>query len=86
MTCQRNDNATSEVAVVAAVAVKRKIGESRVERVCVAHDGGQIINTDGTANQIEVEVIQTVSRTLIEQLRWWNSCAGAARRCCRRIG
>jgi CO/xanthine dehydrogenase Mo-binding subunit len=66
----RYNNATTYVAVVAEVAVNRKSGEIRVERVCVAHDCGQLINPDGTINQVEGGVIQTVSRTLMERVRW----------------
>ncbi len=66
----RYNNTITYVAAVAEVAVNRKTGEIRVERVCVAHDCGQIINPDGTANQVEGGVIQTVSRTLMEQVRW----------------
>jgi nicotinate dehydrogenase subunit B len=58
------------VATVADVAVNRRTGEVRVERFYVAHDCGQIINPDGLKNQIEGNVIQTVSRTLIEDLKW----------------
>ena len=36
----------------------------------VAHDCGQIINPDGVQNQIEGNVIQTVSRTLMEELKF----------------
>ena len=39
-------------------------------RVCVDHDCVQIIHPDGLANQIEGGVIQTVSRTLMEQVQW----------------
>ncbi len=66
----RYNNATTYVAAVAEVAVNRATGEIRVERVCVAHDCGQIINPDGTVNQVEGGVIQTVSRTLMEQVTW----------------
>jgi CO/xanthine dehydrogenase Mo-binding subunit len=66
----RYNNATTYVAAVAEVAVNRKTGEIRVERVCVAHDCGQVINPDGTVNQVEGGVIQTVSRVLMEQVRW----------------
>ncbi len=66
----RYNNATTYVAAVAEVVVDRRSGEIRVERVCVAHDCGQLINPDGTANQVEGGVIQTVGRTLIEQVRW----------------
>lgn len=66
----RYNNATTYVAAVAEVEVNRKTGAVRVTRVCVGHDCGQIINPDGLANQIEGGVIQTVSRTLIEQVEW----------------
>ncbi len=36
----------------------------------MTHDCGQIINPDGVKNQIEGNVIQTVSRTLIEDLKF----------------
>ena len=66
----RYNNTTTYVAAVAEVEVNRKSGEVRVTRVCVGHDCGQIINPDGLANQIEGGVIQTVSRTLMEQVEW----------------
>lgn len=66
----RYNNAVTYVAAVAEVAVNRKTGQIRVERICVAHDCGQLINPDGTANQVEGGVIQTVSRVLMEQVRW----------------
>ena len=66
----RYNNATTYVAAVAEVAVDRRSGEIRVERVCVAHDCGQMVNPDGVANQVEGGVIQTVSRTLMEQVNW----------------
>jgi CO/xanthine dehydrogenase Mo-binding subunit len=37
-----------------------------VRRVCVAHDCGLIVNPDGLRNQIEGNVIQSISRTLKE--------------------
>ena len=66
----RYNNTTTYVAAVAEVEVNRKTGEVKVARVCVSHDCGQIINPDGLANQIEGGVIQTVSRTLMEQVQW----------------
>lgn len=66
----RYNNATTYVAAVATVVVNKKTGDIRVERICVAHDCGQIINPDGTINQVEGGVIQTVGRTLMEQVRW----------------
>ena len=58
------------VAAVADVEVNRRTGKVRVERFFIAHDCGQIINPDGLRNQIDGNVIQTVSRTLIEDLQW----------------
>lgn len=58
------------VAVVADVSVNRRTGRVKVDRFHVAHDCGQIINPDGLRNQIEGNVIQTTSRTLIEDLAW----------------
>ena len=62
--------ARTYVAAVADVEVNRKTGEIRVPRVYLAHDCGQIVNPDGLKNQLEGNVIQTVSRTLIEELKY----------------
>ena len=59
--------------MVADVEVDRKTGVVRVKRFYVAHDCGQIINPDGLKNQIEGNVIQTASRTLIENLKFSRS-------------
>jgi nicotinate dehydrogenase subunit B len=40
----------------------------RVSRVWVAHDCGLIVNPDGVRNQIEGNVVQTISRTLKEEV------------------
>jgi nicotinate dehydrogenase subunit B len=58
------------VAAVAEVDVNRGTGEVRCTRFFVTHDCGQIINPDGLKNQIEGNVIQTVSRTLLEELKF----------------
>jgi nicotinate dehydrogenase subunit B len=58
------------VGAVADVEVNKKTGRIRVTQFAVAHDCGQIINPDGLRNQIEGNVIQTVSRTLIEDLKF----------------
>jgi len=58
------------VGVVADVEVNRRTGKVRVEKCYVAHDCGQVINPDGLKNQLDGNVIQTVSRTLIEDLQW----------------
>jgi CO/xanthine dehydrogenase Mo-binding subunit len=56
------------VGAVAEVEVNRGTGEIRVPRFFVVHDCGQVINPDGLRNQIEGNVIQTVSRTLKEEV------------------
>jgi CO/xanthine dehydrogenase Mo-binding subunit len=58
------------VGAVADVEVNRRTGKVKVTRFFVAHDCGQIINPDGLRSQIEGNVIQTVSRTLIESLQF----------------
>jgi CO/xanthine dehydrogenase Mo-binding subunit len=56
------------IGAVADVEVNVKTGKVTVTKFYVAHDCGQIINPDGLRNQIEGNVVQTVSRTLIEEL------------------
>ncbi|TMG83054.1 MAG: xanthine dehydrogenase family protein molybdopterin-binding subunit [Betaproteobacteria bacterium] len=58
------------VGVVADVEVDKKTGKVTVKKFYVAHDCGQIINPDGLKNQIEGNVVQTTSRTLLEELRF----------------
>ncbi|MFI5109795.1 MAG: xanthine dehydrogenase family protein molybdopterin-binding subunit, partial [Terriglobales bacterium] len=60
--------ARTYVGAVADVEVNRKSGEVRVKHFAMAQDCGQIINPDGVRNQIEGNVIQTVSRTLKEEV------------------
>jgi nicotinate dehydrogenase subunit B len=62
--------ARTYVAIVAEAEVNRRTGEIRVPRVYLAHDCGQIINPDGLKNQLEGNVIQTVSRTLLEEVKF----------------
>lgn len=70
------------VGVVADVEVNRRTGHVQVTNFYVAHDCGQIINPDGLRNQIEGNVVQTVGRTLYEEIKFdrsrvtsvdWNS-------------
>jgi CO/xanthine dehydrogenase Mo-binding subunit len=56
------------VAGVAEVEVDRRTGRVRVPRFFVAQDCGQIINPDGVRNQVDGNVIQTVSRVLMEEV------------------
>lgn len=66
----RYQNEHTYVAMVADVAVDRVTGKVRVEHVYCSHDCGQVINPDGVANQIEGGIVQTVSRTLIEDVQF----------------
>ena len=66
----RYNNTITYVATVAEVEVDRKTGQVKVLRLVVAHDCGQMINPDGVLNQIQGGAIQTVSRTLMEDVRW----------------
>jgi nicotinate dehydrogenase subunit B len=58
------------VGMVATVEVVRATGVIKAKHFSVVQDCGQVINPDGTKNQIEGNVVQTVSRTLIEQVRY----------------
>lgn len=66
----RYDNDRTYVATVLELAVNRKTGQIRVTDIWCSHDCGQIINPDGTRNQIEGGIIQTVSRVLMEELKF----------------
>jgi nicotinate dehydrogenase subunit B len=57
-------------AVVAEVEVNRSSGAIRILRIAMTHDCGQIINPDGLRNQIDGSILQTISRTLIEELKF----------------
>lgn len=56
------------VAQVADVEVDKSSGQVTVKKVTVAHDCGIIVNPDGLSNQIEGNVIQSVSRALMEEV------------------
>ncbi len=62
--------ARTYVGVVADVEVDRPTGKIRVSRIFMTHDCGQIINPDGLRNQIDGNILQTISRTLIEELKF----------------
>ena len=64
------DRTEAYVAAVVDVEVRPDTGVVRVRRVCMAHDCGLIVNPDGLRNQIEGNVIQAISRTLKEAVRF----------------
>jgi nicotinate dehydrogenase subunit B len=57
-------------AVVAEVEVDTSTGKVRVTRITIAFDCGLIINPDGVRNQIEGNMMQGVSRTLFEEVKF----------------
>jgi len=60
------ENDQAIVACIAFVQVDTQNGNVRAKRIVIAHDCGLIINPDGLKNQIEGNVIQSLSRTLKE--------------------
>ncbi|HVX99390.1 MAG TPA: molybdopterin cofactor-binding domain-containing protein [Pseudorhodoplanes sp.] len=52
------------------VAVERASGKIKVERVVCAHDCGLIVNPDGARAQVEGCILQTLSRTLFEDVQF----------------
>lgn len=66
----RYDNVRTYAAAVMAVEVDIRSGDIRVTHTWVAQDCGQVINPDGIRLQVEGQVIQTLSRTLREEITW----------------
>jgi CO/xanthine dehydrogenase Mo-binding subunit len=58
------------VALIADILVDRATNNIRVERITAAVDAGLIVNPDGLNNQIEGAIIQGISWTLKEALRF----------------
>ncbi len=55
---------------VAEVEVDKTTGNVAVKRFTLSHDCGLIINPDGLKNQIEGNIIQGVSRALMEEVKF----------------
>ncbi|MGA9191917.1 MAG: molybdopterin cofactor-binding domain-containing protein, partial [Anaerolineales bacterium] len=64
----RYENDGAYVATVAQVRVDPERGAVHVERLISAHDCGLIVNPDGVTNQIEGNLIQSLSRALFEEI------------------
>jgi CO/xanthine dehydrogenase Mo-binding subunit len=62
----------TKVAIVAEVDVDRSTGKIWARKFTVAHDCGQIINPDGIKHAIEGNVVQGISRTLWEEVKFDN--------------
>jgi CO/xanthine dehydrogenase Mo-binding subunit len=50
------------------VEVDKTTGQVAVQRITLAHDCGLIVNPDGLKNQIEGNILQGVSRALLEEV------------------
>jgi len=61
-------HAENHVAVGMEVAVERASGHIRVTRAVCAHDCGLMINPDAVQAQLEGNILQTLSRTLHEEI------------------
>jgi nicotinate dehydrogenase subunit B len=64
---QRNG---TRCAIVAEVDIDRTTGRIWARRFTIAHDCGQIINPDGLKHTIEGNIVQGVSRTLWEEVKF----------------
>jgi CO/xanthine dehydrogenase Mo-binding subunit len=67
LACARYKNRAAYAAVVAAVTVQETV---RVDRVWCLADAGLVINPDGARNQLEGGIVQAISWTLKEQVRF----------------
>ena len=61
-------NNESYVAIALEAEVERSTGAIRVRRVACAHDCGLVINPDALRAQVEGNILQTLSRTLYEEV------------------
>jgi len=64
----RYKQAENYVAMAMEVEVTPATGKILVKRIACAHDCGLIINPDGLRNQVEGNILQTLSRTLHEEV------------------
>ncbi|MET0706711.1 MAG: molybdopterin cofactor-binding domain-containing protein, partial [Tardiphaga sp.] len=64
---QRNG---TRVAIIAEAHIDRSTGKIWARKFTVAHDCGQIINPDGLRHTIEGNIVQGVSRTLWEEVKF----------------
>jgi CO/xanthine dehydrogenase Mo-binding subunit len=68
-----SNRANTICGAVAEVEVDKSSGDVRVKRFTLSHDCGLIINPDGLKNQIEGNIIQGVSRALMEEVKFDSS-------------
>ena len=66
----RYKQAENYVAMAMEVAVDRSSGQIQVRRVACAHDCGLIVNPNALRNQVEGLIVQTLSRTIHEEVKF----------------
>jgi CO/xanthine dehydrogenase Mo-binding subunit len=69
----RYKQAENYVAMAMEIAVERLTGKIAVKRITCAHDCGLIMNPDGLRNQVEGNILHTLSRTLYEEIAFAGS-------------
>jgi nicotinate dehydrogenase subunit B len=62
----RYKNLAAYCAIASEVEINRETGRPRLVRAVAAVDGGQVVNPDGLANQVEGAILQSTSWTLYE--------------------
>ncbi|MDB6082562.1 MAG: rane-bound aldehyde dehydrogenase, partial [Gammaproteobacteria bacterium] len=66
----RYKNLAAYCAIACEIEIDPEIGRARMIRAVAAVDGGEIVNPDGIRNQIEGGILQSVSWTLYEAVRF----------------
>src|SRR5207249_4578924 len=66
----RYKQAENYAAIAIESAVDRATGKISARRITCAHDGGLIVNPDGLRNQVEGSILQTLGRTLHEEVKF----------------
>jgi nicotinate dehydrogenase subunit B len=64
------NRANTMTAAVAEIEVDKSTGDVTVKKITLGHDCGLIVNPDGLKNQIEGNVLQAVSRALLEEVNF----------------
>jgi CO/xanthine dehydrogenase Mo-binding subunit len=67
------NRANTMTAAVAEIEVDKSTGVVSVKKITLAHDCGLIVNPDGLRNQIEGNILQGVSRALLEEVQFDSS-------------
>jgi CO/xanthine dehydrogenase Mo-binding subunit len=76
MSCVLYSGFDGYVAVVAEVSVNQDTGVITVTKVTPGLDTGAVVNPNGLRNQMEGQVIQGISRTLVEEVKFRSQSGG----------